>query len=922
MINLIFSLRNIGLVVLVLAVSSSHVFGQEVQWRCQTDLRADSKQFAVFSNFSEKVKSRTDQNVSISFYPMGTVVSGNAVAEGLRREAIDCFAGRMNKLDPDNRAIGVLGAVGASFSDSADVNEWFYANGGNELARDAFEEIDLYYLGPLLASQWVLAASQPVNSLADIRGLDLSVVDNPMRYVVESLGANPIPQAFTELPNTGMASNGVQPAEDWQIPLGLGMYEIPKYGVKLGKGDFAGAGLAVAMKAWTSLPKNYENALSESMRELSEEMAGVVEEEEKSRAYANNFNLTQLSGSEQSKLNSAVNLGWTAYVSDNPQAEAMWNAMLTASAFEEAVQARRSATPEIVRPMVWNSWFTEDGILAPTKELKSNRAYNLNIDLSPYHYQRWQSGVFTVETERELQDNLVLRQSQGRSTELVLRVVGLGVTMSGKNMGIIDVDVDKFLRASTAEENELFDQFKGNKLGVMEFSAKVQGGTISFPFNSQNEGCAAIAISIWSADGRVPLDHITAKFPVGTVSNCTSPDNSSSFKFSSGLVNFLTSAELPERADAALHIFEVDDLGSEASSIAIFVVAGSEETTSDSSLESLEAYSWVMATSISTFMKDHLHRYLEDARTKTREEKSAPYSNVAGKLHEQLFKVKYADVDQEDADQAFAALKRLVQNKDSRQPTIFQRVTSSIAGVQHYLPLGLLSAEGAGLLDKRINVVQPLQIERYSDGDSCIDPWTLVIPEKLHSVVNTHLSEMPEIPEDSNLTRIKTIENVAKYLDDNSSDGGNANRGQGLLVLSHHKAGKIWFENGANDVGLTGIVRRFPAGSAAILAACQTVDPIGSANNATLEGLSVSNIELVVGSPFDISMKYGTRLAVETSNVIFDHIKSTSERVLLTDVFRQAAIRTVESLEGRWVDADLEFMFLGNHMIELCGASD
>jgi len=918
----IFSLRILVLVAILSAVSSSHVLGQDVQWRCQTELPADSQQFEAFNKFSDKVKRLTDEKVNISFFPEGTIVSGNAIAEGLESEVINCFAGRMNRLDPDNPAIGILGAVGASFSESVDVNEWFYAKGGNELARDAFAQIDLYYLGPLLASQWVLAVNQPLNSLEDIKGLDLSVVDNPMRYVVESLGANPIPKSFNELPYNGMVSNGVRPAEVWKAPPGVGLYDLPKYGVKLGKGNFAGAGMAVDMKAWNSLSEKHANVLSESMRDLSEEMASLVEEEQKTRAYTTNFSWTQLSSSEESKINTAVNQGWTAYASDSPLAQAMLKAMLTASATDQPEQARRSATPEIVRPMVWNSWFTEDEGSVLTQELEINRAYNLNVDLSPYHYERWQSGVFTVDTETELQENLVSRQSQGRSTELVLRVVGLGVTMSDKNMKVIEVNVDKFLRTSTLEENELFNQFKTNEFGVMEFSAKVRGGGIRLPFKTLNDDCAAIAISIWSADGRVPLDHITVKFPVGDVDNCTSPDNNSKFKFSSGLVNFLTSAELPELADAALHIFEVDDLGSEASSIAVFVVAGDEETTTDSSPESLKAYSWVMATSISVFMKDHLHRYLKDARTKSREERPAPYSNVAQKLHEQLFKVKYAEVDQSDADQAFTALKSLVQNSDSRQSTIFQRVTSSITGLQQYLPLGLLSADGAGLLDQRINVVQPLQIERYSDRDSCIDPWTLVVPEKLHSVANKHLSEMPEIPENSNLTRIKTIENVSKYLNDNSSNGGNVNRGQGLLVLSHHKSGKIWFEDGANDVGLTGIVRRFPAGSGAILAACQTVDPTGAANNATLEGLNVSNIELIVGSPFDISMTYGTRLAVESSNVIFNHIKSNNERVLLTDVFRQAAIKTEESLGGRWVDTDLEFMFLGNHKIELCGASD
>lgn len=917
------------LVSVCMPLVSVDAIAEDVNWRCQTDYIDGSPQLSVLDRFAENVRKWTKEELTLEFYAADVILSDVKISSSLQSGIVDCVIGRIDRLDPDDPAIAALGALSSTPYTHEQTNEWFYNHGGNELARDVFADKGAYFLGPLVDSPWSISVDRPLNNLEDLKGLKLRVPNEHMNMFAVALGAEPVLIPAGEIFSPSVLDNGeISPTQSGS-DLVVGAFDIASYGVNLGSGRFGQAGMAVGLDSWDRISENSRIALSEGMRLLSDDLAVVVEMQQ--AEVAGTFPKIEMSDwldEDTNKFFEIYNTSWIDYAGQSTEAKGILDSQreyaetsIHRSSVEAAPLSRRSIS--LVRPMIWNSWITEKDDIVSLNDLKEYRPYSLNLDISPYNYGQWRKSVAATPVATELQQALVDLEKRQQPAELVFRVVGLGVEVSDRDQRELSVVVEGFTREASAEEDRYFDEFKSGQLELMDFSNKVMAGELSVAFSTKEVGCAAIAISIWDGSGRIPLDHVVVQFPVGANAECKTEPQSSQFAATSGLANFLTSAELPEPADAALHIFEVGDLGGVRDTIAVFVEGESGDQSSSSLTDRVKAYSWVMATPLSVFMQKHLHRYLDDARIKTRTLEPSPYSNVASKLHEQIFSSKYGDSDQERANDAFSALQEIVASKSPEQTTVFQRITST-KGFQQYLPLGLLSASGAELLERPINVVQPLLRENYNSRESCIEPWTLVVPTALDKQHDSQLSDMPDISQGSIHQRITTISGVEMFLDgeDDGLNDTNISRGQGLIVLSHHSDGRIWFTDGADDVGLTGIKRRFPPGSTAILAACQTLDALDESNSRSIEGLNISKMDQIIGSPFDISIAYGTRLAVELSKVVVNHIGDQEERRLVSDVFAEAANETSKHLGGKWKETELEFMILGDHTLELCSANE
>ena len=149
--------------------------------------------------------------------------------------------------------------------------------------------------------------------------------------------------------------------------------------------------------------------------------------------------------------------------------------------------------------------------------------------------------------------------------------------------------------------------------------------------------------------------------------------------------------------------------------------------------------------------------------------------------------------------------------------------------------------------------------------------------------------------------------------------------GEGLILLAHHGEGAIWFEAG-NKIALGTLKRSFPPGSVAMLSACRLGDP--HVNNATIiDVLNKRGIEAAIISPFKIDAQYGVALATQFARVVYQQLgtgrSAATEREeaknTLVDLFHEAVEAAGKSMAQPVSEMGLEFLIIGNHMLELCG---
>jgi hypothetical protein len=268
------------------------------------------------------------------------------------------------------------------------------------------------------------------------------------------------------------------------------------------------------------------------------------------------------------------------------------------------------------------------------------------------------------------------------------------------------------------------------------------------------------------------------------------------------------------------------------------------------------------------------------------------------------------------------------------------------------LPLGLLAASESAILSRRPTIVQPLKRERYAQA--CVDRWQLGIPSVIEPGTNNiTLDRMPP-----RATRMTTLAQLSDFLSPPalsavelarraaagaagasaaSAPGPTAlpGRGEGLVVLAHQQAGKVWFTGGGRSASIQteNDLHQFPVGSVAVLATCSAASPIDD-NLTVMKRLNEMGIDAVVASPFPVEVPWGIELARQFTYAASNAYRRptaaagskrppmpTVSELLEQAIETSAAVlaqRSDLAAPVRASDKALEFMVIGNHELRLC----
>ncbi len=584
-----------------------------------------------------------------------------------------------------------------------------------------------------------------------------------------------------------------------------------------------------------------------------------------------------------------------------------------------------SQSRDLRRSISWNAWF-EDGSQTAPKDvgaLEVNRIYRFYLDLARYPYTKMLSTSAGQPIEK-------LLTGEGER-HLLLQPVLLGRQLEaapGRPLRPQELTVHLERMREGRKDEKLLESFDKGKLTTRALSHEVNlGGFISWDMKTSAVGCGGVAVTVWDQERVTPLDHIVLQIPVRAgdegPKECKGQDTHKAMN--AGMLTLLDgpAASAGSRvADAALHVFESKDDG-KLRSRAVFVhrerliAALADPNATDSGV-----YSWQLASALSTYVSDpsQLPEMIRAAHKAVgqRDSQPFPYEEVARELAQKIFSGA-SQQDQAEAASALAALQAVVEGAPT--PTVVLRLISADGKVL-FVPFGLLAAQREErIVAKRFTLIQPLPQPRQA-GASCIDTWRFARPRELQGVsgdARDLLKQAADAPPPAGISVIDNHGALAEFL--GGKEGSAENRGDGLIVLAHHDQGYLKFNDSDRPparIGQEFITRRFPPGSAVVLAACATVGELGETGE-IVDRFAGQGIEALIVSPFSVDAEFGTRFALEFEKVLAGE-RSRGSGANLLQLFERTAANIASAYENQAAmrDMALEFMLIGNPDVRLC----
>jgi Leucine-rich repeat (LRR) protein len=552
----------------------------------------------------------------------------------------------------------------------------------------------------------------------------------------------------------------------------------------------------------------------------------------------------------------------------------------------------------------WNGWISEpeDETTVPAR-LTPGRAYQFVLEVGSTS-ARHANGVSSQISSR-LADHIAerLRRHESKIPLTVrLFIIGRKLRLSPspdrlaewrdgrwvhavreQNTAILQLDIRRMARA---QESPVVDET--TPLPVERY------GAVRLDVEAVEDGCSAIAASIWDGAQTVPLDQVVQIVSIGENARCEQyQGQTESTANPFGLAPYYT------RAAASLHLFEFSLEGT-PTAVALFAVRGAEST-------GCPIYAWQVAGTISgaVFKGQVFRDQLTRARTGEAEN---GYARVAALMRDALFRGR-TQVTGCGAASALAALQKA--SVDGEVELLMRIVDAT--GRHLFPPVGVLSlllgADGRPAFAHRIVAIESLANQSLGSG-ACVENWRFVLPEPLLDAT----PEMTTLPMglQGDTQVIRSREGLETYL-----DSPDRREPAGLVLLAHYSDGYLTFANEDDVMGFQALAEiDLGPGSIAMLSACTAAAITDS--SLLVESLNRAGVDAFVMSPFEIDANFGSALAMNLADEV---ARTTGAAATLGQLYRKALAATEKQLANHgdvvrgWAS---EFVIAGNPDASIC----
>ena len=263
-----------GLMVMPLPPGSGAEAAEKViKWRMQVLWDSATLPYEIEKTFVERVKELTGGRMEIKIFAPGSLVPTNQMLDAIQKGMFE-----MTK-QYEGYDIGRLphaaftSALPCGFSDTWQLDTWFWTKGGIEMLREEYKKMGAYYLAPTIYNEEPIHSKFPIHSIADMKGKKARFV-GVAGPVLNKLGARVTPMATAEV-YSALEKGVIDFADRGGLPANydVGLYEVAKYIILPGfHQPVTATYYAANLEAWNKLPKDIQAILECAAREASADL--------------------------------------------------------------------------------------------------------------------------------------------------------------------------------------------------------------------------------------------------------------------------------------------------------------------------------------------------------------------------------------------------------------------------------------------------------------------------------------------------------------------------------------------------------------------------------------------------------------------------------------------------------------------------
>ena len=263
----------LGLVITPLLPGSGAEAADVIKWRMQVLWDAATLPYAIEKTFVDRVKELTGGRMEIKIFAPGSLVPTNQMLDAIQKGMFE-----MTK-QYEGYDIGRLphaaftSAMPCGYSNTWQLDTWFWAKGGIEMLREEYKKMGVYYLAPTIYDEEPIHSKFPINSIADMKGKKARFV-GVAGPVLNKLGARVTPMATAEV-YSALEKGVIDFADRGGLPANydVGLYEVAKYIILPGfHQPVTATYYAANLKAWNKLPKDIQAILECAAREAAADL--------------------------------------------------------------------------------------------------------------------------------------------------------------------------------------------------------------------------------------------------------------------------------------------------------------------------------------------------------------------------------------------------------------------------------------------------------------------------------------------------------------------------------------------------------------------------------------------------------------------------------------------------------------------------
>jgi len=252
---------------------------ETIRWTLQTLMTPSTHYQQAVIDIAESIGLMSNGRLEIEVYPTGAVVRAGEEFEGVDKDVIDaCLAGHMNQLRRYPAAGLFYQMVGGMTA--AQMQLWYLAGGGDELAATMYSDSNCHYVNtPLVHPPEIWCHSTvPLETVSDLRDLRFRVAGDA-REILASMGASTVTFPASDIYE--YATRGVvdafeygEPAINWEMRL----HEVARFlYTSSSRAPTGGNALFVNKASWNDLSPELQAiveyaAISETQLWYAEEL--------------------------------------------------------------------------------------------------------------------------------------------------------------------------------------------------------------------------------------------------------------------------------------------------------------------------------------------------------------------------------------------------------------------------------------------------------------------------------------------------------------------------------------------------------------------------------------------------------------------------------------------------------------------------